>query len=214
MTNLRKLEGPKLESNKKTKYLVFFLHGWGAEGNDLIQLGYSWSNTLQNVTFLAPNAPEPCEANPLGKQWFPIYQEDPKVMLTGLIRATEDLTYYITSQLEYYKIESTNYFIVGFSQGTMLSLNYALQNECLGIIGYSGAYIQTILPKIIPKNEIMLIHGENDDVVPIKKMHYSIKILKELNFKVSSHISLNLGHSIDQEGIDKGKEFILQRLIK
>ena len=52
--------------------LVVFLHGYGADGNDLIGLAEPLAPHLPNTRFLAPNAPQRCANNPMGYQWFPI----------------------------------------------------------------------------------------------------------------------------------------------
>ncbi|MEM6357820.1 MAG: hypothetical protein AAF844_19350, partial [Pseudomonadota bacterium] len=54
------------------KALVVLLHGYGADGQDLIGLAQPLGQVLPNAAFRAPDAPEPCRVNPMGRQWFPI----------------------------------------------------------------------------------------------------------------------------------------------
>ena len=84
MTKTRDLNGPSLEAINETKFLIIFLHGWGSNGDDLIQIGYQWHEILNNITFLAPNGPDACPENPLGRQWFDILSNDENNMLDGL----------------------------------------------------------------------------------------------------------------------------------
>ena len=99
-------------------------------------------------------------------------------------------------------------FLVGFSQGTMLSLYTSVRRKCKGIIGYSGAFLDTELPQDIIKNDILLIHGELDNVVPVARMEYSKIQLKELSNALETKIYKNLDHSINEEGLKLGSEFI------
>ena len=214
MIEYRKLEGPIIESQKKTKMIVFLLHGWGSDGNDLIQLGYQWKNISDKITFISPNGPESCDANPLGKQWFSIDHEDFNNMSKGLLKAKLDLTNFIKQQLKKYSLNQDQFIIVGFSQGTMLALNIALTMQCMGVIGYSGAYIKTPLDHIIPKNNILLIHGENDDIVPLKRMNEAAKEIEKYSQSITTHVCKKLGHSIDQEGLKLAEEFITKKLQK
>ena len=212
MSNLIELEGPKKLSRDKTEYLVFFLHGWGADGNDLIQLSNHWNLELPNVTFLAPNAPDICTGNPEGRQWFEIMTDDREKIYNGLERAYELLNQYIERSLYNHKVKNNNFFLVGFSQGTMLALHLALRQKCLGVVGYSGALIEGSDTQSFVKNNILLLHGEEDNIVPISRMYKAYDKLKSLKVNVQKHISKNLQHSINEEGLRKGFEFIKNNL--
>ena len=84
MTSERNLEGPIIDTEENTSFLVCFLHGWGSDGKDLIQIGQMWKDQLPNATFVAPNGPEVCDGNPLGRQWFDILNNNEDQMLDGL----------------------------------------------------------------------------------------------------------------------------------
>ena len=211
MNKLRKLDGPIYEAKTKTKFLVFLLHGWGSNGDDLIQLSQYWSKFLPNATFIAPHGPEPCDSNPFGRQWFSINNQDTSELILGLKMAYQDVLYFIESQLKKYELEETKYFVVGFSQGSMLALHLSLRKECKGILGFSGAYIETQPPENQAKNDLLLVHGELDDVVPISRMYSAIASLKPLSKSLEFHTSKNLGHSIDDIGLQKGADFMSKK---
>ncbi len=208
MNNIRKLMGPAIKSSEETKYIVFFLHGWGSNGDDLIEIGKHWSSYFPSVTFLSPNGPEECDMNPSGRQWFSIDHQNPKNMNIGLEKAYLDLENYISNKIKDYNILPSNFAVVGFSQGTMLALHLSIRLKCLGIIGYSGAYIENKLPVTIIKNDILLLHGKKDEVVPISRMYEAYNFLKPLSCSIKNVVSENLAHSIDIEGLDKGKDFL------
>ena len=205
------LKGPINQSTDRTNQLVFFLHGWGSDGNDLIQISQYWKQNLNNTTFLAPNGPEECTGNPSGKQWFNILTENTDELYKGLENSFLLLEKYINHQLQVYKLGKKDFFLVGFSQGTMLSLFTSVRIKCKGVIGYSGAFLSKQLPKDIVKNDILLIHGKLDNVVPLEKMENAEKILLSIGHNPETKIYEQLDHSINQEGLDLGLDFIKKR---
>ncbi len=207
MDSLRKLIGPVIESSSKTNYLVIFLHGWGSDGNDLIQLGNIWKNQLPNATFLSPHGPEVCAGNPSGRQWFDIVDYNEDTMLSGLEKSYKDLKGFINLNIAKYQLKKNSYFLVGFSQGTMLSLYMSIREKMMGIIGYSGAFIGKPSEKISVKNDILLMHGKQDQVVPVERMYSAINSLKQVVKTINFEVYDNLEHSIKDEGLKKGFGF-------
>ncbi|MAH88820.1 MAG: phospholipase [Pelagibacterales bacterium] len=212
MTTIRNLEGPSINKEKNTKFLVFFLHGWGSDGNDLIQIGEMWKHQLPNITFIAPNGPEVCSGNPNGRQWFDILNNNNEQSLEGLHKSYLDLKAYINSFLKKYNLANNQYFLVGFSQGTMLGLYTSLREKLLGIVGYSGAFLGSLPSSEIKKNDYLLIHGKNDNIVPIEKMYDAVEKLEPFSNYLGKEIYDNLEHSINEEGLLKGLTFIKERL--
>lgn len=212
MNSQIELAGPINQSSNSTKRLVFFLHGWGSDGNDLIQISHHWKKELENTTFLAPNGPELCAGNPDGKQWFNILTEDSEKLYQGLKNSFFLLDKYIDFQLNHYNLGKDDFFLVGFSQGTMLSLFSSIRKKCKGVIGYSGAFLDGDLPKNIVKNDILLIHGELDSVVPITRMKHAEGKLINMSKVLETKIYSQLEHSINQEGLVLGCDFVKKRL--
>ena len=212
MNNLTELKGPKKDSIGETEYLVIFLHGWGSDGNDLIQLSNYWQKDLPSATFLAPNAPETCIANPGGKQWFDITTDDKNKMYKELEKAYILLLNYIHKLLKFYRLEKNKFFLVGFSQGTMLALHTALKEKCLGVIGYSGALLENGQTLAKVKNKVFLLHGRLDNIVPLERMESAYKKLQGLSLDVQKVVFDDLEHSINEEGLNKGSEFIKNNL--
>ena len=211
MNNEIQLKGPINESSFATEQLIFFLHGWGSDGNDLIQISHVWEKEIKNTTFLAPNGPEVCSQNPNGREWFDILVEDSERMHQGLENSFFLLDKYIDDQLNRYKLGKEDFFLVGFSQGTMLSLHASVRRKCKGIVGYSGAFLEVPLPEKIFKNDIILIHGQLDVVVPIERMKKAEKKLASLSSSLETKIYSQLEHSINEEGLLLGCNFIKKR---
>ena len=211
MNNIRKLTGPIIDKGSSTKFLVFFLHGWGSDGNDLIQIGEIWKSKLLDTTFIAPNGPEICGGNPHGRQWFDILSNNDSEALKGLNQSYLDLKSFIESNLKKYQLAEDKYFLVGFSQGTMLAIYTSLREKLLGVVGYSGAFLGNLPNKEIKNNDYLLLHGQNDTIVPITKMHNAVDRLEPIANTLIKKIYNDLEHSINEEGIIEGLNFIKER---
>ena len=195
--------------------LVVFLHGYGADGKDLIDLAKPFGMALPNASFISPDAPHPCALSPQGRQWFPI-EEIPK----GAIKASLGLLGLIDNEAKKLSLSFKDVILIGFSQGAMMSMQCLLINhEQLGaIIGYSGALkeenIDAANDQILngkhkySDTPILLVHGEQDEVVPFQSLEKSKYLLNKLGFNVQTLSRENLAHGIDPEGISRGMEFL------
>ncbi len=222
------IDGPRLPplSGGPAKSLVIMLHGYGADGHDLIDLGKIWQTNLIDTAFISPHAPEICDLSAFGKQWFSLQQYDPELLrrdpnhlaeafeklIPGARSAQNILEEFIHHELEALDLGWENLALVGFSQGTMLSLFAGLRQKMppAGILGYSGALVgASILEKeIICTPPIILLHGEEDDILPFPSMELARQGLKQAGVPITTHSCPGLGHSIDMEGIIKGGEFL------
>jgi phospholipase/carboxylesterase len=202
----------KTKSGSSPKKLVVLLHGYGANGENLIDLAQMWGESLPDVEFHAPNAVERCESVPLGYQWFGIQDFSPFNMRQGLDKAAPFLKDYLEDLLRTRHLKSSDLALVGFSQGTMMALEmmYCLP-DLAAIIGYSGVFYPPISKSsLLPKTEIMLVHGTADMVVPYPLMAQSSQQLQQLGLSVKTHTCPGLGHSINLEGISLGGQFLNQ----
>lgn len=197
-----------------TKSLVILLHGLGSNGRDLISLAPLWANDMQDTAFVSPDAPFACDMVPPGYpdsfQWFSLQTREPQAILEGIERAFPILKDFILQQAEHYDVPLSKVALVGFSQGTMMSLYTAPRIKGLaGVLGYSGALHGTLGEHKLP---IHLIHGEADDVVPVKAYTHAKSELEQAGFEVSGHTSAGLTHSIDEKGIQSGGAFLQDAL--
>ncbi len=204
----------------KVEQLVIMLHGVGSNGQDLISLAPLLSQNLPKAMFISPDAPFPCDMVPPGYpnayQWFSLQDRNPKVMLKGVEQVFPIVEEFIERKLRSYNITPEKLALLGFSQGTMTSLHIAprLKSRIAGVLGYSGALLWDFSQDIekFQKMPIHLIHGEDDDVVPVQARAQAEGILKEHGYEVSGHTTAGLAHSIDQKGIDSGAEFLINIL--
>jgi len=211
------LSGPSLEPKSGVAdSLAIFLHGVGADGNDLIGLAPHFAQALPKTAFVSPNAPYRYEGAPFGYQWFSILTQDPALRL-GQLRATAPvLDAYIDGELKKRNLADERLALIGFSQGTMMSLFIGPRRPtpCAGIVGYSGRLEAPELLKAEIKSRppVLLVHGDADELLPSRLTDEAAKTLKENGIAVEFHIRPGLGHGIDEEGIRLGMAFLKKRL--
>jgi len=217
MNDIPTLSGPEFgpSAEGEIEQLVIFAHGLGADGQDLIGLAPHFARVLPNARFVSPNAPFPCDMSPSGYQWFSLAERSEESMLAGAQMARPILDAYIDQQLAAYGLAEDKLALIGFSQGTMMSLFTAPRraNPVAGIIGYSGRLIG---PEIFARDiqcrpPMVLINGDRDELVPVTQQPEAIEIMEQAGIQVEGHIRPGLGHSIDEAGIEIGCRF-LQRI--
>ncbi len=208
------LDGPRLRpaSGGPATSLVVFLHGYGANGNDLIDIGRMWAPALPETAFVSPHAPEPCAEMPVGRQWFPLARTDPH-LLRGRIRgAAPALDAFLDAELAAHGLADDRLVLVGFSQGTMMALHVGPRRAAriAGIIGYSGllAGPEDLATEARHKPPVLLVHGAADPVIPVVAIQAAANALGDAGFAVEWHIRPQLQHGIDQEGLALGADFL------
>jgi phospholipase/carboxylesterase len=207
----RPLSGPRLPPARgKATHLVVLCHGYGADGNDLIGLAPHWQRLLPTVAFVAPNAPEPCAGAPGGYQWFPISRLDPTEMRRGVESAAELLNTFLDAELARLELPPERLALVGFSQGTMMSLHVGLRRPVKPacIVGFSGTLAGEAPKAGADCPPVLLIHGDADPMIPVQALFVSAASLGAAGVAVEWHISRGLGHSIDEMGLMLGGMFL------
>lgn len=212
------LSGPSFppQSGGKAKRLVILLHGLGADGNDLIGLAPYWAPLLPDTEFLSPNAPFPCDMAPYGYQWLSARDPSPESRLAGARAAAAILNGFIDDQLKERDLTEAQLALVGFSQGTMMSLFVGPRREkqLAGIVGFSGRLIAPALlsSEIRSRPPILLIHGTDDSMVSYESMAEAETALTDAGVTVETLTCPGVGHGIDDQGLRRGGEF-LQRVL-
>ncbi|MGH6836520.1 MAG: alpha/beta hydrolase [Methylocella sp.] len=213
------LDGPRIAAiATPPEQLVVFLHGYGANGNDLIAIGKQWRNLMPGAAFVAPNAPEPCAQAPGGRQWFRLTARDPSERWTGVNKARLVLDAFLDAELDRHGLNDSKLALVGFSQGTMLALHAGLRRArapaC--ILGYSGELVApseqrdqvTARLSAGKPPPILLVHGSEDDLIPAEALFRSAAELADAKIPCQWHLSIGLGHGIDGEGLAHGGLFL------
>jgi phospholipase/carboxylesterase len=199
---------------------VVFLHGYGANGADLLGLADVLGEHLQDTMFIAPDAPEACAGAPMGFQWFPIPWIDgssEEESRQGLDRASDDLNAFLDGVMVDYDLLPEQVMIFGFSQGTMMSLHVAPRREdaVAGICAFSGRLLEPELlaDELTCRPPVLLVHGDQDDVVPVQSLPQAAEALQAAGWKeVYAHIMKGTGHGIAPDGLSVALAFMRERL--
>ena len=215
------LDGPRLQPRSgAARQLVVFLHGYGADGNDLIDIGRTWQQYLPQAAFASPHAPEPCGQAPVGRQWFPLTLRDPSERWVGVNKAGPIVQRFLDAELGRHQLPSSALALVGFSQGTMMALHVGLRRALspAAIVGYSGLLvlppdgeIEAFAAEIKSRPPVLLVHGDRDDLIPPQALFQAAQGLAALGLAVEWHVSAGIGHGIDAEGLRHGGEFLARR---
>jgi phospholipase/carboxylesterase len=213
------IDGARLPpaSGGKAKSLVVFIHGYGADGNDLIGLGREWAGALPDTAFASPHAPNPCAQSPMGREWFPLTMRDPHEYARGVEAARPVLDAFLDQELSRLGLDDSRLALVGFSQGTMLALHCGPRRAgtIAGILGYSGLLAD---PAALTAGEtrrppVLLVHGDQDGVIPVAALFGAVQGLAAAGIPVEWHISEGAPHGIAPDGLALGAGFLRRVLL-
>ena len=218
------LDGPRIAPRSgKAKQLVVFLHGYGADGNDLIEIGRAWAGLMPDAAFVSPHAPRPCGQAPMGREWFPLTFRDPHERWTGVNAAAPVLNAFLDAELARLQLPPQALALVGFSQGTMMALHVGLRRTTppTAIVGYSGMLVvpeeldpAQFAAKIKAKPPVLLVHGDQDPLIPVQALFAAAQGLAALAIPAEWYVSPGVGHGIDQEGLRQGGEFLARQFAR
>jgi phospholipase/carboxylesterase len=206
-----RLDGPRVTPKSgQPKQLVILAHGYGSNGDDLIGLAPWFARALPEAVFVSPNAPDPVPGYPGGYQWFPISSIDPRLMAQGARSAAPHLDRFIDQELERYRLPASACALVGFSQGTMLSLHVGLRRPepLAAVLGYSGMLPVAEPSEVRSRPPVALIHGDRDDVIPVQALFAAQEGLALCGVPALWRISGGAAHTIAQGGLDLGAAFL------
>jgi phospholipase/carboxylesterase len=212
------LTGPSFgpAAGDKPEQLVILLHGVGADGTDLIALASHWAEALPRALFVSPHAPYAYDMAPFGYQWFSLMERDAGALLAGVRRAAPVLDAFIDGALEDNGLAAHRLALVGFSQGAMMALHVGLRRAepVAAIVAYSAALIgpEALAREIKSRPPVLLVHGDQDPVVPVRASPAAAAALKAQGVAVETHIRPGLGHGIDAEGLALGRRFLERTL--
>ena len=204
----------------ETRSVVVFLHGYGANGADLLGLADPLGEHLPDTLFIAPDAPEDCAGSPMGYQWFPIPWIDnssEEEAERGMNAAVEDLNAFLDALMVDEDVLPEQVVLFGFSQGTMMSLHVAPRREdaVAGVVGFSGRLLspELLADEVVVRPPILLVHGDADDVVPVQSLPEAADALQKAGFEdVYAHIMKGTAHGIAPDGLSVALAFMRDKL--
>jgi len=202
------LSGPRLPpAHGPATELVVLLHGYGADGNDLIGLAPHLQRVLPGAAFVAPNAPDRVPGAPKGFQWFPIARLDPHEVRDGVAIAAPRIDEFLDAELTQLGLGPERLVLAGFSQGAMLALHLGLRRGPAAIVGFSGL-LAVPPPAGGPRPPILLTHGSVDNVIPAGAMFAAAADLGVLGHGVQWHLVPGMGHGIDETCLAQAGNFL------
>ena len=218
------LDGPRIPAAAgRTSQLVVFLHGYGADGADLIELGRQWRALMPEAAFVSPHAPERAPGAPMGRQWFALSNRSPDDTAgggerwTGAVKARGAIDAFLDAELKRLGLDDSKLALVGFSQGCMMALHVGLRRPRApaAILGFSGLLVgPEHLSEATARDArgaappVLLVHGDQDPMIPFDAMFMAAEALAGASIPTQWHLSLGVGHGIDAEGLRQGGLFL------
>ncbi len=201
------------------RYLVIFLHGYGADGADLLGLADPLSPHMPETAFRAPDAPDPCAASPMGRQWFPIPWIDGSSEAAAAVSMQASLVRlerYLSRVASEEGVGADKTILFGFSQGTMMALHHALRRPDLlaGVVAFSGRLLrpEALDAELTARPPVLLVHGDADDVVPFASMSEAGQALTSADIETYAHVMRGTGHGIAPDGLSVALAFMRDKL--
>lgn len=192
--------------------LVVMLHGVGSNKEDLIGLAPYLGPALPNTAFISVDGVEDCDMAPMGRQWFSLSDRSPARMLAEVARTAPTVHAFLDQVLRDAGIDESRMALLGFSQGTMMSLSLGLRRKTApaGIVGFSGALLagEDFASTVTSRPPVQLIHGDADGVVPFGAMARAKMQLEGVGVKVQTLACPGLAHSIDEAGLRRAAQFL------
>ncbi|MGV8986365.1 MAG: alpha/beta hydrolase [Cypionkella sp.] len=211
--------GRKPARNGQAKSLVVFLHGYGADGADLLGLADVLAPHLPDTAFVAPDAPERVAGTPFGQQWFAIPRFDGSTQAeaeAGLQRSTDDLNAFLDQRLAYEKIGPEALVLIGFSQGAMMAVHVAPRRKLAmaAVIAISGKLLhpERLAAEALVKPPVLVMHGDQDQVVDFSEMNTACNALVAAGFETYGHVMQGSGHGIAEDGLANALAFLKKTL--
>ena len=203
-----------IESEKKDKIknAIILLHGYGGDGADISSIAHTWRRFIDNTIFLCPNGHQTCKLNPNGFQWFDLSIDDQNYVVSEAKKAEKILIEYIEQIKKKYNLDNSQIILSGFSQGCMMSINLGLVcNESFkSVIGFSGKIIDKddLKKRMISKTDMLLFHGDADEVVPPSNLLEVKDFLERNKIKVDVNMIKNCSHHIPVEAMSLALKYI------
>lgn len=206
-----------ISTGNNYKHAVIMIHGYGSSKDDLTSLVPYFSN-LKDTIFFVPNGTFSLGSNE-GYYWFPIDFSGgiAKMNIFDCKQAINFLEIFINNIVQDYKIPYKNISIFGFSQGAVMALylglllNYTFSSIVAHsglFFDYSGTNLKELINNFNKNQNILLIHGKVDNVVPFEFAEKTVEFFNYNKIIFSTFFLNNLGHNVDKESITKTEDFI------
>jgi len=181
------------------KAVMIMIHGRGATAEDILSLSTEFN--FNGVTYLAPQAKD--------NSWYPYSFLNPIDMNEPGITSGLALIDSIVDMILQKGFTSEQIYLLGFSQGACLGLEYVARNHKKfgGVFGFSGGLIG---PNGTPRNyegslngiKIFLGCSDVDPHIPLNRVDETEEVFVKLGANVTKRIYKEMAHTINQDEID------------
>jgi phospholipase/carboxylesterase len=205
------------------RQLVVLCHGIHAKAGQMRGLARALAETLPEAAFALPNAPLRRRAHCLGRflprrrEWFGIQNPTPAAYEAGARQAADQLDPFIDQALCRLGLPPDAYAMVGFSQGAMTVLFAGLRRTVAprAIVCFAGSLIGegSLEQQITHRPPVLIVHGEEDSVVPISASRHAEQTLRRLHVSVTSSYAAKTRHEINRHGIEESQAFLLHHFL-
>jgi phospholipase/carboxylesterase len=212
------LDGPRVapKNGGAPQRLVVFLHGVGADGNDLIQIAPLLQDILPDAAFVSPDAPHAFDMAPMGRQWFSFRDDSPAAINREVAAQYGHFDRFLDAEMARTGLGPDRVALIGFSQGGMIALQTALRRPApvACVLGLSTvlANSESLPAEITARPPVRLVHGDQDPVLPVAYCERSAQALDAAGVSVDKHILRGRGHEIDQEALGLVRDFLTRHL--
>ena len=200
----------------KPRSVIVILHGLGGSSADYADIGPIWAPMLPQTEFIVPDGPEPNDTAATGRQWFSTQQRDLRGMMEGVAAAAPILDGFLDQILAERGLDERRMALIGFSQGAMIALHVGLRRARApaGIVGFSGMLLAgpELRREIRARPPVLLIHGEDDEFVPIAALDAAVTVLRSVGVPVAAERRPSLGHRVDEGGLQRCLAFLMSAL--
>ena len=181
--------------SQNSSHRIILLHGWGADTDDLLPVGKSIiHNSCFDFELISLAAPS-FRPNDMGRQWYSLFPPDWNEAEIAVAKLLDTLNAFDKT-----KISLKKTVLLGFSQGGAMAIDAGLSLDLGLVISCSGYSHPKWEP--IKNNPVLLSHGLQDDVVPVKASREILKGLKKDSNVNNELHEYNCSHTIHPDFIE------------
>lgn len=187
---------------------ILLFPGWGGTGAELRQTVSAWAQRWPGVELIGLDPPHPCDAGPSGRQWFSRIDINAANRVERVRGARSGFDAVLGDALAKAGLDASDTLWVGYSQGAMVVLD-ALARGCAAPRAAVAIAGRLIAPPTAPATtDVLLLHGERDDVVPVSASREAHRVLADHGYAASLVTMTRVGHQLTRDLLERAASFL------